>query len=217
MNIYISIDGVLRNMIQKFEYHYVDNYLNTESDVPDDFEYNVYSPIRNDDLNVSFRFKSKDQQQEFMYLDFALEIFGHANTSYKNVFIELNDFLYKNRKHNIYVVGLDELGKSKPATLFFLSKNGFIGNNIKFILSENIEKEWKKVDLWITDNYDIIKKCPKNKKVIKFNTIYNEHFKNTIEINKLTEIKELWLKSLEKNTSSTLKKLVKHVSSMIRV
>ena len=40
MEIYISIDGVLRNTIQKFDYHYNDAYLDSELEEGNTFEYN---------------------------------------------------------------------------------------------------------------------------------------------------------------------------------
>jgi vancomycin resistance protein YoaR len=97
---------------------------------------------------------------------------------------------------------LDELGKAKSSTLFFLSKNGFMGDNIKFIKSDEISKEWEKCDYWVTDEKKIIDTCPSDKTVIKFNTPYNQHFTNNKEITKLQEIKETWLTSLEDYTTS---------------
>ena len=105
--------------------------------------------------------------------------------------LDLNEIIYGNKHINFTLIGIDEFGKAKPSTLFFLSKNGFLGNNIKFIDSQDIEKEWKKCDIWITDNKVIIDKCPKNKMAIKFNTPYNDYYNGQIEINKLTNIKEI--------------------------
>ena len=70
MEIYISIDGVIRNLIQKFDYHYVDYYLNSDEigdklDVEtgevidsDDsnFEYGINLPIQNDNILNSYKF-----------------------------------------------------------------------------------------------------------------------------------------------------------------
>ena len=113
----------------------------------------------------------------------------------------MNEIIYNNEEHTFYVVGLDELGKAKSATLFFLSKTGFIGNNIKFVKSKDLKQVWKTCDIWVTDNETIIKTCPKNKKAIKFNTKYNKHFSHSIEINKIKEIKELCLTPSEKTTT----------------
>lgn len=189
MEIYISIDGVLRNRVQKMVFHYTNDYVLSEPSEEDNFEYSLVEPIKNDDLLSSFKFQSKEQYDYFLYIEYVLEIFGHAGLSHENCFTELNKFILENSGNTVTIVGLNELGRAKPATLFFLSKNGFMGNNIKFIKSSDIDKEWEKCDIWITDEKEIIDKCPNNKKVYKFNTIYNQHFTNKEEISKLIEIK----------------------------
>jgi hypothetical protein len=147
----------------------------------------------------------------FTYIEYPIEIFGHAGLSYSTSISDLNKLIFDNPDHNITVIGVDEVGKSKPATLFFLSKNGFLGNNIRFIKSNDIEKEWEKCDLWVTDNKKIIDLKPEEKISIKFKTQYNEFFTNEKEITKLTEIEELCSNFLEKTTSSTLTQLPKNV------
>lgn len=202
MEIFISIDGVIRNLIQKFDYHYRDAFIDAELE-DTSFEYSITEPIENDNIFNSYKFQSKEEFEYFLFIEYPIEIFGHAGLSYSTTFSELNSIIYNNQQHNFTLIGLDELGKSKPATLFFLSKNGFLGNNIKFSTSDNIDALWEKCDMWITDNKHIVNKCPEGKKVYKFNTPYNQHFTNNLEISKLNEIEELWLKSLEKSTSST--------------
>jgi len=211
MEIYLSIDGVLRNTIQKFDYHYRDAYLDTEFESENNFEYKIIEPIHNDDLLSSYQFQSLEELEYFLYIEYPIEIFGHAGISYQTTFTDLNKIIYENPEHNFTVVGLNELGKSKPATLFFLSKNGFLGNNVKFIKSKDISEEWNKCDVWITDSKEIINLCPENKDTIKFNTTYNQHFTHKKEIGKLTEIKETWLKFLENSTTSTSKQLPQDV------
>lgn len=211
MEIFISIDGVLRNTIQKIDYHYNDAYLSSEFVNETNFEYSVIEPINNNDLLSSYRFQSKDEFDYFLYIEYPIEIYGHAGLSYPTSISDLNKLMYENNEHNFTIVGLDELGKSKPATLFFLSKNGFLGNNIKFLKSDEIDKFWEMCDMWITDSQKIIDKCPVQKTSIKFNTKYNKFFTHNKEIVKLTEIEELWLKSLEKTTTSTLTELPKNV------
>ena len=201
MEIFLSIDGVLRNTIQKFDYHYKDAYLESELEEDNTFEYGVSEPIENDNLINSYKFQSQEEFEYFLFIEYPIEIFGHAGLSYSTTFTDLHKIIYENPEHNFTLIGLNELGKAKPATLFFLSKNGFLGSNIKFIKSENIDNEWNLCDCWITDNKSIVELCPENKSVIKFNTTYNQHFTNKKEISKLTEIQEPWLKSLEKNTT----------------
>lgn len=207
MEIFISLDGVLRNTIQKLDYHYKDAYLSSEFENETNFEYNVVEPIFNDSLLKSYQFQSVDEFEYFLFIEYPIEIFGHAGLSYSTTFTDLNKMFYDNPEHNFTIVGLNELGKAKPATLFFLSKNGFLGNNIKFIKSKDIKESWDKCDVWITDNKEIIESCPEDKIVIKFNTTYNQHFTYSKEITKLTEIQEPWLKFSESTTTSTSKQL----------
>jgi hypothetical protein len=214
MEVYISIDGVLRNTIQKLDYHYGEAFLSSEFENETNFEYGVTEPIHNNNLLNSYKFQSKEEFEFFLFIEYPIEIFGHAGLSYSTTFTDLNKLIYENQQHNITLVGLDELGKAKPATLFFLSKNGFLGSNIKFIKTDELKESWDKCDLWITDNKNVIDSCPKNKRVVKFNTKYNEHFTNPLEINKLTEIETLWLKSSENIITSTLTRLLKNVKQV---
>lgn len=224
MRIFVSINGVLRNFVEKFDYHYQDNYFNT--DIDDDkpeFEYKVNKPIKNDQLLSSYIFQDINEFNNFLYVDFPIEVFGHARTSYQNVFVDLNKLIHTT-KYEITIVGLNELSKAKPATLFFLSKNGFLGRDIKFIYDNEIDEMWDKCDIWITDEKTIIDSCPKHKKVIKYNTKYNEHFTSKIEINKLTDINEelLCTKSLVSFTTLTsimqrkFVRLAKRLTKMVK-
>jgi hypothetical protein len=203
MEIFVSIDGVLRNLIQKFDYHYKDAYIDAEI-LDNNFEYGITEPIHNNNLLNSYKFQSTEEFEFFLFIEYPIEIFGHAGLSYNTAISDLHKIIFQNPEHNFTLVGLDELGKAKPATLFFLSKNGFLGSNIKFINSFDIESNWNNCDVWITDNEKIINACPENKTVYKFNNIYNQYFTNTKEISKLTEIQEPWLKSLENTTTLTL-------------
>ena len=135
MEIFISIDGVLRNTIQKFDYHYNEAYLANDVELEGDFEYGITQPIQNDNLLNSYKFQSQEEFEFFLFMEYPIEIFGHAGLSYSTTFSDLHKMLYENQEHTFTLIGLDELGKAKPATLFFLSKNGFLGNNIKFVFA----------------------------------------------------------------------------------
>lgn len=235
MEVYISINGVLRNLIEKFEYHYENHFLDsdveeskvavdidnlsddgvTENDIVVEdvkpFDYKITTPVNNDNLRNYYAFQSKEEYNNFLFVDYPLEIFGHAGISYMSVMSDLNTIIYENPNINFTVIGLDEFGKAKSSTLFFLSKYSYLGNNVKFINSEDIKKEWKKCDFWITDNKTIIDECPKNKIVVKFVTEFNQFFTHDIEIKKLTTC----LKSWEKNTTSTWIPLLKNVGQFM--
>lgn len=213
MEIFVNINGVLRNLIQKFDYHYNDAYLTSEFENENNFEYGVTEPIQNDNLLNSYKFQSIDEFEFFTFVEYPIEIFGHAGVSYPTSVSDLNKLIFEHKDHNFTVIGIDELGKSKPATLFFLSKNGFLGNNIRFIKMEDIEKEWEKCDVWVTDDKRVIDSKPEDKIAIKFKTQYNEFFTCDREITKLTEIENIWSKSLEKTTTSTSTESLTNVES----
>ena len=218
MEIYISIDGVLRNKIQKFDYHYRDLYLESELEEDEEeeknpFNYEIVEPILNDSIFDSYKFESVDEFNFFYYVEYPIEIFGHAGLSTPRSITDLNTLINLNSGHTFTVVGLEELGKSKPATLFFLSKNAFLGDNIRFIKNEDIESEWDKCDVWITDNKSIIEKTPEGKESIKFNTDYNKHFSHSCEITNLTEIEKPWIILTDPTTTLTSIDLPKSVES----
>jgi len=214
MEIYINIDGVLRNTIQKFDYHYKEFYLNSIEDITtsvsindngeeevityDLFEYGVDNEVRNDNLQKYYCFQSVEEYNNFTYIEFPIEIFGHAGVSYPTVMSDLNKLIYENTGHTFTLVGIDNIGKAKPSTLFFLSKNGCLAHNIKFITEEKIDNLWNNCDIWITDDKKVIDACPKDKVVVKFNTIYNNYFTHPNEINKLNKIEKTWQITMEK-------------------
>lgn len=204
MEIFISIDGVLRNTIQKFDYHYNDAYLDSELEEGNTFVYNIEGNVQNDNLLNYYKFQSKEEFEFFTFIEYPIEIFGHAGLSYSTTFTDLHKIIFDNPQHNYTLVGLDELGKAKPGTLFFLSKNGFLGNNIKFITTNDIEKNWDSCDVWVTDNKTILDLKKENKIGIKFNTTYNQYFTNQLEISKLTEIETICPNFITQEKATTL-------------
>ena len=188
MKVYISIDGVLRNFINRYHYHYENAFINVEEDNGDTFEYKVTEPITNHNLTDHFLFQSKEQEDHFQYIEYPMELYGHAPVSYNNVNNDLNKLIYHHRDLEFYLIGLDELGKARPATFFFLSRNGFMVNNVRFIKTEDIKKEWDDADLWISDSEKVLSQKPENKEFILFSTNYNQHFTYEKIIHKLSDI-----------------------------
>ena len=210
MDVYISINGPLRRLIQKFEYHYRSEFIDSDTLIETDeesepFEYKVSDNVQNDDLLKYYTFQSINEYNNFLFVEFPLEIFGNAGISYMSAMSDLNKMIYDNPNINFTVVGLNELGKGKSSTLFFLSKHNYLGNNVKFITSYDIDKEWKKCNIWITDNKEIIDKCPKKKTAVKYLTDYNTYFMHKNEIKTLTECSKYW----EKSTTSMWTRLLK--------
>lgn len=194
MEIYLNINGVVRNLIQKFEYFYTREYIEKDEEDTEEvsFEYGINYPIDNDNIIGSFKFNSKDEFELFTFVEYPLEIFGHAGLSYSTTITDLNKLIYDHPDHNFTLVGVDELGKAIPATLFFLSKSGALMRNIKFIRSSEIDEEWKNCDLWVTDSELIVNSCPDDKKSVVFQTLYNEVKYENKNSNKIKDLKELY-------------------------
>ena len=90
-------------------------------------------------------------------------------------------------KHDILIVS-DEIGKSKPASLFFLSKFGCLVEKVKFYSNSTINSMWDEIDVLLTSNPTLLLEHPEDKKIIKYQTEYNKHIKSD---NSITTIKEL--------------------------
>ena len=209
----IEINGVLRDTIGKitqlYEKHMIDETDddsktfeidmsgNTEELVSgEEFEYKILSEVTSLNLINHFRFKDEDELYSFMYEDFAMQIFGHAGSTETFTFNDLNELYIKYRDNNELLIVSDEMGKSKPASLFFLSKFGCLLEKVKFYSNTTINSMWDEIDILLTANPDLILNKPKNKIVVKYNTIYNKNVDCEYEIGSLKEFDEI-LQKLE--------------------
>jgi hypothetical protein len=95
-------------------------------------------------------------------------------------------------EHDIYIIS-EEIQKSKPATLFFLSKYGVLVENIIFYSKFTEEEVLKNFDVVVTANPELIEKNI-DLKIVKYKTTYNENFSSEFEIETLSEFKELYEK-----------------------
>lgn len=213
MRIGIEINGVLRDTIGKitqvYEKHLVDGYEdysigktfqldmsgNTEEiQEYSIFEYGIIGEVTSLDLMKYFKFPSENDLYDFLYKDHTMEIFGHAGSVETFSFNDLNDFYLDMRDSNEIVIVSDEIGKSKPASLFFLSKFGCLVENIKFYSEPTINSMWDSIDVLLTANNNLLLNHPDNKLVIKFKQNYNQ---DIIVEHSITKIKELKNKILE--------------------
>ena len=90
--------------------------------------------------------------------------------------------------HDITIVS-DEIGKSKPASLFFISKFGCLVESVKFYSESTINSLWDSIDILLTANPKLLLTHPENKIVIKYNTSYNSDIKTEHEISTIKELK----------------------------
>jgi hypothetical protein len=219
----IEINGVLRDTISKFtelyEKHLVDSHLYestdktyeiefsgdtdevveiNESSEINNFEYKILSPVTSLDLGSHFSFPSKDELYSFMYEEYTMELFGHAPSTEMLSFNILNDIYYNLRDTYDLMIVSDEIGRSKPSSLFFLSKFGCLLEKVFFYSEITKNNMWDEVDILLTSNPDLLLNKPDNKIVIKFITDYNKHVESDYEISSLSDL-ELTIKKIEGN------------------
>jgi hypothetical protein len=124
---------------------------------------------------------------EFMYHEASFEIFGRSEESIDGIVRKLKEY-EKKLKVNIVLIN-KESPRSKCATLFFLSKNGFDFDRILF--PKDYKNFWDEIDVLITDNPKALKKKPKNKYSIKVKNDFNIDIKSDFTIIDLNDYKTL--------------------------
>jgi hypothetical protein len=188
MRIGIEINGVLRDTIGKLEQVYQKYFIDKwEGFEEQEFKYEMTLPVTSLNLKEHFKFKDDEEFFSFLYEENAMEIFGHAGSTETFTFNDFNNiYLDLRNEHDIIVVS-DEIGKSKPATLFFLSKFGCLTEEIKFYSNSTINSMWDRIDVLLTANPDLLLNHPENVRVIKFNTEYNKNIEYSDSIDTLKE------------------------------
>jgi hypothetical protein len=190
MRIAVELNGVLRDTLKKIQQEYEKWYLENpfkEDDEKSDYE--VISDLTTLNISQHLKFKDDDELYNFLYKEHTMEIFGHAGSVETSGIMDFNDFYLDMRdKHDILIVS-DEIGKSKPASLFFISKFGCLVETVKFYSESTINSLWDSVDILLTANPNLLLNHPENVKVIKFNTTYNQEIKTEHSISKMKELK----------------------------
>jgi hypothetical protein len=192
MRIAIEINGVLRNTIDKIEQTY-QKFLIDKTDgieTEESFNYEIISPINSLELQNHFKFENDDELYSFLYEEFPMEIFGHAQSSEYSTFNDLNDIYLNLRDNHDLLIVSDEIGKSKPASLFFLSKFGCQLEKVKFYSLLTIKSMWDEIDVLLTSNPALLLEHPRDKVVIKFETGYNKDITSTHTISTLKDLED---------------------------
>ena len=218
MRIGIDINGVLRDTIDKFDQIYEKHMIEKDSDEilnqtydldmsgnttlveleSSDFEYKKISEVSSLNLIDHYSFKSGEELFSFLYEEFSMEIFGHAPSTEMTTFNILNELYFELRDNNKLLVVSNEIGKSKPSTLFFLSKFGCLIEKVLFFSELTKNDMWDDVDVLLTANPDLLLEKPQNKIVVKYNTNYNKQIESELEINSLSEFSGI-LKTIKEN------------------
>jgi hypothetical protein len=214
----IDINGVLRDTIGKFsqlyEKHFIDSidepYLgqtfeldisgNTELIVEEEvkFKYEKISEVTSLELDKHFSFQNKEELFDFMYEEYAMELFGHSPSSELLTFNILNELYLNLRDDHNFIIISNEISKSKPASLFFLSKFGCLLEKVMFYNEKTKNDMWDEVDILLTSNPALLLDKPSNKTLVKYKTSYNEGIGSDYEISSLSEFEKI-ISEIEKN------------------
>jgi hypothetical protein len=207
----IDINGVLRDTIGKFTQLYEKHLIESSEESfagntyeldmsgntelieleSESFEYKKLSEVDSLELNKHFSFKSSEELFDFMYEEYAMELFGHAPSTEMTTFNMLNDLYYELRDDNELLIVSSEIGKSKPASLFFISKFGCLLEKVLFFSDITKNNMWNQIDILLTADPNLLLEKPVGKTVIKFNTSYNKQIESEYEISSLSEFGEI--------------------------
>ena len=136
----------------------------------------------------NIKFQTDEELYSFLYEEFPMEIFGHSQSVEYSTFNDFNEIYLNLRDNHDVLIVSDEIGKSKPASLFFLSKFGCLVEKVKFYSNSTINSMWDEIDVLLTSNPALLLEHPEDKIVIKYQTDYNKHIKSD---NSITTLKEL--------------------------
>ncbi len=211
MRIGIELNGVLRNTLDKIIETYEKVYLEKSEDEPSKqytakgedeefteelpeeapFKYEIKEPITSLNLKEFFAFRDDDELYSFLYEEFPMQIFGHAGSMEYTSFNDLNDVYRKLRDTNDLLIVSDEIGKSKPASLFFLSKFGSLIEKVKFYSNTTIDSMWNEVDVLVTANPELLLTNLDNKIIIKFEQEYNKQIDSKYTIKTIKDLEDI--------------------------
>lgn len=187
----ISIDDVLSKFSEKF-INVLD--LHNPGLLQDKFNVEYIDEIIRNDSNLLKQFshenlKNEKQLNYYLYEDCPFEFFAAPNMCDNKIGLFFNEFLLNmsegyDDEHEVIIINKNR-GKSKSASLFFLSKSVLMVDNIRFV--HDYGDEWKYVDVMVTANNETLLKKPKGKVSVKINTSYNTDIESDYSFDKLKE------------------------------
>ena len=142
---------------------------------------------RKDVIKEYCNFKSKNEKNNFIYIDYPFEIFGSANTVEKKLAVKITNWLtdisnIEDEDIRIIFYSLNEEALTIQSTFFFLSKMGTRVRKIFF--PKNIAEIWDECDAVITANNDLFtEEVPEGKKIILINREFNAENKDKAFLN----------------------------------
>ena len=185
MKIAIDLNDVVRDFSNNFVRYYIEGY-DHEFDLTD-FEF------WSNDMSVVFPFKSQQSYYNFVYNDFAFELYGKCGTCTKNISSELSDWTEKTIKEldteediQVMFVSPMEYGLSIGNSYFFLSK---LGTKIREVYFPTDSLTiWDRCDVLITANPKLLDAKPEGKISVKIKAEYNKDNKSDYEFKDLSSL-----------------------------
>lgn len=178
MRIGITINEVLRDYIGQVTYTY--NKYIAPCEIKE-------GEVTNFNLIEFFKFDDITKLNTFLYLEAALEIFGHADQTSDGLMNHYNNFLMEMKdegEHEIELISR-EANKAIPSTYFFLSKTGCRAENVRFVTA--YEDKWNGIDLMITANPQTLESKPSGKISVKVKASYNKDIPADYEIDSILD------------------------------
>ena len=185
MKICITIDDVLRDKTRQFGKifkKYIDENIDLQS-----------LNLENDDLCEVFKFNSRNEYNEFLYKDYAYEIFAEAPVTEKMIdknlnlwHLSLTDYDDLDEPIELVLANTKEFNFSIGYTCFFLSKIATKCREIYF--PKDGAELWDKCDVIITADKHILETKPEGKKSVKITMPYNEECECDLEYFTLVEL-----------------------------
>lgn len=182
MRICITLDDVIRAKTLQFGKIYK-KYIDPEIDL-DSLD------LSSGDLQEIFGFESKENFNDFLYKDYAFEIFAEATTTDKMVDKKLNlwHLSLEDREEDVELIIANprEFNFSIGYTCFFLSKIAPHTREIYF--PKNTLDIWDKCDVLITADKALLENKPEGKTSIKIEMPYNEGINANFTYSSLMEM-----------------------------
>jgi len=196
MKIGIEINGVLRDIVTKMEQVY-QKYLIDEMDEDSTFVYEMDLPVTSFDFSKHFKFRNDDEYYSFLYEEFVMQLFGHAPSTENSTFYDYDEIYQKHKENHRFILFSNDIGKAKPATLFFISKFACQCDKIVFVTKFNEHEFLDEVDMIVTTS-PILLSENYNKIMVKYEMPYNKDIDTELTISNFKELDIILENILEK-------------------
>ena len=179
----IDINDVIRDYTGNFAKVY-------KRYVDEDFDADSFT-LKQFDYKEAFGFKSRQEFNEFVYVDFPYEHYGCATTCHRNTGARFCDWVENDLTDvedvpEVLLVSPMELGLTIQSTCFFLSKLPCRVREIYF--PQNSATIWDRCDALVTANPNLIAGKPEGKTVFKIAMPYNGNVKGDYEFPSFMEL-----------------------------